>query len=96
VLDELLGRFAFVSDHAADRLDLARDQVAALDLDQPHGALGLRVLHVLGVLSGADLFRRSFGDMDRAADSERAACRDSGQFRQGHTYRHERSLSFDG
>jgi hypothetical protein len=43
-----------------------------------------------------DLFRRSFGDVDRAADGKRAACRDSGQFRQGHTYRHERSLSFDG
>jgi len=70
--------------------------MAALHFDQPHRPLGLGVLHVLGVLGGVDLFRRSFGNVDRAANGDRAACRDSGQFRQGHTYRHERSLTFDG
>jgi len=34
--------------------------------------------------------------MHRAADGERTAGRDGGQFRQGHSYRHGRSLSFDG
>jgi hypothetical protein len=90
--DQLPGRLALVSDDVLDVLDPARD----------HAAHGLGILdrlgdlHVLDRLEVAHLCRRGFGDVDRAAYGDRAACRDGGQFRQGHSYRHRRSLSFDG
>ena len=74
-----------------DALDLVWDHAPRL-----HVLDRFRGLHVLGRLGGAHFFRRSFGDVDRAANGERSACRDSGQFRQGHSYRHGCSLSIDG
>jgi hypothetical protein len=92
VLDEAPGRLAFVSHRAVDPLDSAR-----------HGLAGdLGVLHRLGRLDALDRLdvahfrRRGFGDMDRAADSDRAACRYRGQFRQGRSYRHGLSSASTG
>jgi hypothetical protein len=79
---------AFQRDHAADLFDPARHDPPPLGLDVLHRLGGLHVLDVLAALRARNFFRRSFRDMNRAADGERAACRDSGQFRQGHSYRH--------
>jgi hypothetical protein len=87
-LDELRARLAFQRDHAADLLDPARHRAAALRLDVLDRLGGLDVLDVLAVLGARNFLRRSFRDMHRAADGERAACRYGGQFRQGHSYRH--------
>jgi hypothetical protein len=83
VLDQPLGRLADVLDLLADGPNLARPGLDGL-LD----VFGRAGLDQLVALLDRHLGRRGFGDMNRAADGKRAAGRNRGQFRQGHSYRH--------
>jgi len=91
-LDQALGRLALVSHRAVHALDGARDGAPG-DLGVLHR---LGRLHLLDRLDVTHFGRRRFRDVDRAAHGDRAARRYRGQFRQGRSYRHGLSLSFDG
>jgi hypothetical protein len=51
----------------------------------------LGLLHMLNVLR---VLGRGFGHMDRTATDQRTTRHSGGQFRNGHSYRHKRLLSF--